>query len=302
MVEANDTEVIQDKALVDLTTWKDRVEVGSKIGILGVSIAYAVGLIVLNIHVRQYGLNYLNFLQLEYILVGFLWILLVGATYFVSLFLVSTVRRVYNKEHKAYGRIPKRIIKIGAIVFAVVSLYFAFTNLFFALLSDSTLIGITPTGLIAVGVVALNAFASYAVVDSIRSITRLRLASHSDPEVGQEKRHDLGYGFFREIALVLVVLSLYSIYVFPYLLPEYGGGKSQRAEFILKDDGRETARALGFVFLPESRNIGPQEVIFEATDFFLLAPPPGHGDNVKAIRIRKDMVDAVFYVSGKKPK
>jgi len=47
----------------------------------------------------------------------------------------------------------------------------------------------------------------------------------------------------------------------------------------------------------DSPHFGPLEVVFETPDFFLIAPPPGFNNNkVKALRIRKDVIDAALYV------
>jgi hypothetical protein len=79
-----------------------------------------------------------------------------------------------------------------------------------------------------------------------------------------------------------------------------GGGKKQKVEFVIKYDQMSAISAVGLQVAPESRKLGPLEVIFEASDFFLIAPPQDFNNkSVKAIRIRKDAIDAALYLSDK---
>jgi hypothetical protein len=61
----------------------------------------------------------------------------------------------------------------------------------------------------------------------------------------------------------------------------------------------DTINLFGLPITPDSRTVGPVEVIFEASDYFLLIPPQEFmkEHKVKSIRIRKTMVDGAFYLS-----
>lgn len=93
---------------INVSTWKDRLEVLSKIGLTLIGSSYAIGLLVLNMHIRQYGVAYLNFVQLQYVMVGALWLTLSGATYFAAHFLVARLDELSKKDRKPVWKIPQR--------------------------------------------------------------------------------------------------------------------------------------------------------------------------------------------------
>jgi hypothetical protein len=100
--------------------------------------------------------------------------------------------------------------------------------------------------------------------------------------------------------MLFLGLSSYAATAFPRISPVFGGGKPQKAEFLIKTDRVDTVKAVGLQLLPDSRKIGPLDVVFEASDFFLIIPPQGFGnDNVKAIRLNKELIDAAFYLGSK---
>jgi hypothetical protein len=72
---------------------KDNIETISKSFVLLLGIAYVIGLLILNFQLRNSGIHYLNFLQLEYVLVGTLWLFLTFTTYS---FLIGT--HIYVKS------------------------------------------------------------------------------------------------------------------------------------------------------------------------------------------------------------
>jgi hypothetical protein len=82
--------------------------------------------------------------------------------------------------------------------------------------------------------------------------------------------------------------------------PTYGGGKPQKAEFLIKADQINTVKAIGFQPSGDTQKVGPLEVVFEASDFFLIIPPQGFSnEKVKAIRLNKHLIDATFYLGSR---
>src|ERR1044072_6874484 len=67
--------------LLKVISWKDSIEIASKLILSIVGICYVAGLLILNIHLRKYGVFHLNFLQIQYVMVGALWIFLCGSMY-----------------------------------------------------------------------------------------------------------------------------------------------------------------------------------------------------------------------------
>jgi hypothetical protein len=95
--------------------------------------------------------------------------------------------------------------------------------------------------------------------------------------------------------LVAGPIASYAGYVYPSLSPAFGGGKTQRVTLIIRSDQLDAARAAGLE-LSDRRTVEPIEVIFEAPEFFLISPPQ-HLKNteIKAIRLRKEIIDVALY-------
>jgi len=67
--------------------------------------------------------------------------------------------------------------------------------------------------------------------------------------------------------------------------------------FLIKKDRVDTVKAIGLQVSAEGSKVGPLDVVFEASDFFLIKAPEGFGNaDVKGIRLNKDLIDAAFYI------
>jgi len=143
-----------------------------------------------------------------------------------------------------------------------------------------------------VGILLLNA----GVLFSIRNV-RLFVGSHQE---GLLKLDDKTYqwywvfvSFYFAVTLIGAI-SLYSSYVFPLISSTFAGGSTQKVTFVIKVEQVESAKTAGLQ-LSEDRRVHV-EIIFESPDFFLINSPRGlAGDKVKAVRIRKDLIDTAFY-------
>ena len=104
---------------------------------------------------------------------------------------------------------------------------------------------------------------------------------------------------FMNSVFILSGLSFYALVAYPRLRAEYGGGKKQKIVLVSKLDQIPTFTLLGFGIGDDGRKVEPVELIFEASDFIIVTLPksidPKSG--IRSIRIKKDMADAVFYIS-----
>ena len=102
------------------------------------------------------------------------------------------------------------------------------------------------------------------------------------------------------VGLFLTVLSLYSSYVYPSFSPAFGGGKAKSAEFIAKSSSVATLTNIGIPVEPNTRRSTRVQVIFEASDFFLIEAPTDlrERDRVQSIRLDKNLIEAVLYLGG----
>ena len=274
-------------------TWGEVIDIFSKTILVLFGSAYIVGLLILNFHIRKYGLYYLGFLQIEYVMVGLLWGFLVGSIYLFVYYLRHQIKQAYRQDGSGRLKIFARTINVLLTTVGGLAILYYILNV----ASESELDYRTRTPYTILLFLILNAAALFNISQEVRQVVR-RFAVNDDKDARLYIR--ARYFFISyNLIILLVMLSAYTKYVFPALSPVFGGGKKQKAEFIIKADQVETVNLLGFQV--NNRSIGPLEVIFEGADFFAVAPPEGVAkNNVKAIRIRRDIVDAALYLSDKK--
>ena len=95
------------------------------------------------------------------------------------------------------------------------------------------------------------------------------------------------------IVLIIGCILTYALLVFPKFSSALGGGQQQKVEFVVNVDHIATVNSIGLQVSPELRRVGPLEVIFESSDFFVLAPPKERQSRRKGV---KSFVDKYFSV------
>jgi hypothetical protein len=278
-------------AVADIAKWRDSIEAITKIGLTFVGVAYVIGLLILNIHIGKFGVYYLGFFQVEYVMTGVLWCFLSGVSICLFYLMKSHVEIIF----KSYKEKKKGILFL--ILTAATTIFAASFIPFFILLvlSDSKLTPASSAFWPAFGTIFINLIAILAVVLKFKNIYRLKSV-----QVKNETKYQSFIDTFNQIMLFVVALGLYANYVFPELSPAYGGGKKQLIEFIIKADQKETIKTIGIETSNDDRRFGPVEALFESPDFILILPQKGFkNENVKAIRINKNLIDASYFLSSK---
>jgi len=267
------------------SSWREAVELVSKIGIGVIGLTYVVGLLIMNMHVREYGLSYLGFLQIEYIMVGFLWLFLVSWVFFAAGFLLKKWGELLSKrkEMRLRGFVFQAVFLL-VVVFGIIS----GSRLVLSLLSEKGDLPFTIKGhWKSLGILFFTVASIWSLMIYTSRIVR-------EKDKGTNKWHDAFY-VLQLLFWILLPLKMYATSVYPTLSPAFGGGKARRVALVIKADQLEAAEASGLK-LSHGRTTEPVEVIFEAPDFFLIRPPVGLANlKVKAVRLRKDLMDAAFY-------
>lgn len=284
------------KPLLALGSWKEPIELASKaiVGVLGVT--YVAGLLILNFYTRQYGLTYLGFLQIEYVMVGLLWLFLTSLVYCGAAFWWSFVKRILRKSDKQqneghgpayriYGMILNLGLGLGA---AIISPLFVL-----AALTDTQQFNMFKGHWRSLAILYSAVLGLFVVVDAAQKAYRYRSTI-----VAEMKWYSVSH-FIYYFILLIGPLGSYALYVFPKLSPAVGGGHPRRVALVIKGDQFEAAEASGLK-LDHGRTTQPVDVVFEAPDFFLITPPSGYPDaSVKAVRVSKDLIDGVAYFAEK---
>jgi len=265
---------------LSLSKWGGSIETATKAGLLLIGGAYVIGLLILNLHIRKYGVSYLGFLQIEYVMAGVLWGFLVAFTYALAIILSYVIKRVKDLKGK---KLHQSLWHLLIILFSLISFYNLYATIL-NFLGEGQWIGYkwrVPFALI------LNVL----LISILTTKAKGALA---------EIRTKMGFQTFDllyYVGSIVIALSVYSALAFPLLSPTFGGGGPRSAIFVVKPDQTETIKMIGLQSILQERNVGPVEVIFEASDFFLIIPPQEFANSkVKAIRVNKDLFQATFYL------
>lgn len=98
----------------------------------------------------------------------------------------------------------------------------------------------------------------------------------------------------RAIILCISALSTYGLYLFPRLNPAIGGGGRAEVEFVLRTDKIELLRRIP-LNVSEDGRLGPMPLLLQDSDGFVVLAQFGKEDEAHAVRVSKDVFDAVIY-------
>jgi hypothetical protein len=154
-----------------LSSWRDTVEVISKAGVAVIGIAYIVGLLILNLHIRKYGVYYLSFLQIEYVMVGLLWAFLVGLIYCFLFLVLYRIKDTYQESQTKGRRVWHIMWKILKILFVVFTLFSSLSYVL-SILSDNELTMLRLWNWIVIGVLTINALALITLGGNVRDVIK----------------------------------------------------------------------------------------------------------------------------------
>lgn len=264
---------------------KDALEFVSKmvLGLIGLS--YALGLLVMNLHLYKYGVYSLNLLRLNYVIAGF-WALVPVIFWSVITFKVTWILLYYSKRFCAYYRFPpptsgpltpddKKMIRIEAL------------HVFLAVVATVLIVKLTVGFRLSwLQPIALAGLLSWLLVHfSLLSITVYRATL---PRV-----------YMRILSVSLLLLTTIT-YVLAFALTMYGsinsslGGGAPKEVIIIFTDDVETKKLLditGFSFFPNSTQTATARILFVTEEEYILLP-----DNKDiSLSVPRSSVKAVFY-------
>jgi hypothetical protein len=267
--------------------YKDNIETVSKGIIALIAIAYVVGLLILNTHLRNFGIRYLSFLQVEYVLVGMLCLFLTITTYLSGAVIYRQIKCLCSEKKER-----SRSIFVSFIILITLLVYWL---IMFGFVVDFDFRVIDLPGLVVVLVLLVNAFGMNSVV----------ILSKSDfsKYLNVSKNHIL-YKFslilFSVVALTIGIAS-YANFVFPKLTSAYGGGKKQIIQLLVNAEFIPEIKNIGLRINDETKKSEKLELILETDDAYFISPPieNSDGQHIKAIRINKDEIDVVLFLSNR---
>ena len=260
----------------------------AQFGVFGLGLLYAVGMVIVNFHLRQYEVVSLELARPEYVMAGALWAFLTA----ISVGGVHWSVLAWKDRHKLPGWaqfLPWLITWVGWL-----------SPAFIILLS----LGYSPgpgapwwAHFLGVTVTAVNGVLVYFVTRKLRA----RLGA--DP-VGAVRSGALTIDdVILPFPWIFVALGLYTSIVFPDLPREIGGGRRPSVEVLLSEVPPVDWTAAGLTFSAGRKAIGPAMLVLDtATAVVVHRPETWHerrffgGPTTTTLALERKLVAAVVYL------
>jgi hypothetical protein len=268
--------------VVASSTMKDTLEIIAKILVLAAGICYVVGLLVVNIHLSQYGFYSLSLLQLNYVTAG-VWALL---PMFLPIFVaISFATQFYEKfedvsdsqDKKKSLSMKAKMFRIGAAVFVAVACIYTLIGMFVEAL------GLKATwSWILVGAAgALAGFFMFAAAfyKKFKSVTTVKDYVN----------------YFQMIFIAIIGLVAYTGYFARSLYKEIpasvGGGRPHQVRLVVEKDNKPYLESAGLLFSEDPNKSDPAQLILSTDKEYILKT----NQTAQAISIPSNVVKVVVF-------
>jgi hypothetical protein len=252
-----------------------------------IGLCYALGLLIVNLHLAMYGMFSFGFAQTQYVLAGALLV-----------FLLTFVRVSYYygatgvTEGIAEVREGAVLLGLFKIVFFVVAAAFFPVALIHFLAGYGAVVSTSWPPWAFLGVLGMMAFVLNAAQNQVIFVWRdFRRAEFA--QLPPSARKSLLFRVLQPVPPLLAVLFVYSLLCYPMVYPAFGGG---RHDVIFVIPTAEGARICRTAKLPANVNgsvFGPLEVVVETSDETVIKAPK-QLLNIRAVRLRRDLFQAVL--------
>jgi hypothetical protein len=262
----------------------------SKALALIVGLLYIIGLFIVNFDLGTYGLFSLRLDRPEYILVGALWVFLTVAPIVAYRQARALMRSVDSNSY--LGKIIwicLAILEVGIVPF------------FLQFFSDYELRWIDSRTII--GTLTL---VGAAYLFSTLYADRFKYFWDQGFSVSLLKEHAaFGYNIVYLIFITLSFLSLYTVFVFPYLKVKYGGGCHPLVELLLSERVNLPLKTDGIGVSADGLKLGPARLTMETEDTVIITPEhvirwphfsPPSGGPWAAYALSKDIIIACRFI------
>jgi len=255
-----------------------------KITVLFIGLAYAAGLIMVNLHLSQYGIFDVGLARVEYVLAGGLYLILMA--YGVSLLYSAIALWRAGFEYCRDGK-----IFAGFVILALSLVLVPAARMPFDALSDHAHPS-TSRAWIAATVIVLGPLPFWLLWKVVAILVKIKA------KIGDERVVVPLYAWILPVFILPASITFYAYLVYPYVLPIYGGGRATRVRLILASDA--TAIIAEAIPAGKTPNGLIYEMISETSDWIVIGSPepssPWMARERRAVRIPRTLVRAV--VSG----
>lgn len=260
----------------------------AQFGALAVALVYAIGMVIVNLHLRQYELVSLELARPEYVMAGALWAFLTA---------ISVGGAYWSVEWWERRKDGPRWLRFPAWMFALVGWIAPAGTIM-------PTIGYRPGGgapwwadFLGVVIAGLNGVIVYVALRRLRS--RLARRSSGSPRFGVVSMDDVIVPF----PWVFIAVVLYASIVFPDLPREIGGGRRPSVEVLLSEVPTVDWAAAGLTFSADRKAIGPAMLLLDTTSAVVLHRPEAWNERrffggraASTLALERKLVSAVVYL------
>jgi hypothetical protein len=263
------------------TALKEWIDIASRIGVAILVLTYVVGLFVVNFHLRTFGFTLFTLVHVEYVLAGWVWLFLVAVSVSAIRYVPQATVRIW-KTNRGASRVflvaSELVLVLGAVGF-----------LLEVLTNDSEVLMHKKSWLMVVVLWSSGLFFRGLVVTTTKRLLVLSNEANKPAE-----------SFFWTMLSPIFAVTLISMYaelVFPNFSQTLGGGELRVVTLVVGADKMPVLKAAGIDFKDEHVS-QPVKLVVEFDDSILLQP----ANTTAAIRVKRDLIEAILYLNATKNK
>jgi hypothetical protein len=266
--------------------------------IIGIStICFVLGLIIVNVHLSEYGIYSSELIRSEYMLAGAVYLALVAITTICLHYVVRFRKLKILWKRKRYVTAATRFLFTALIAVALITITLMVISLEQLRLNNPDL---WFSILILVSVVLINTYQYKKITDESHK-NRFRDGSiiNKDGEaikkigiaVKSERYDPVGLVFVALLSFLLI--ALYALSTYKYIHTSFGGGNKDAVFLSPTARGLIVSKALLLPLNESETLVGPLEVLTESDKEIIILIPNEISGNKVAIRLNKELFDAV---------
>jgi hypothetical protein len=255
---------------------REILEMGGKALILIAGSCYVIGLIVVNIHLSQYGFYSLSLLQLNYITAGIWALLPILLVVFIIVYIVDTFFTEWEREQPSTLKWKTVVVGIGII--------FAGTGVFGLLSMLARALGLT-FGWNWVLVSGAGAGAAFFLM-----ITVFTIASPKSFSTVKATFNTLQIIFLTAVIFIAYV-AYFARALYKELPGALGGGRPHLIRLVVEPEAKPFLENAGLQFPNEPNKTEPLELIVSTDKEYVLLSNPSKN----AVSVPNGLVKAVIF-------
>lgn len=266
----------------------DLIEKSVKYFAFIIGILYVCGIIITNLYLGRFGISNISPVRIQYILVGFDFIMFLFLPGLVigSLFITKIMKKSVGKDKKS--KIFSFIRNLTFIALAINLLIFVQTLLIYALIPSPRIYLKTMLKIYSFVPWLMGLFVFYMSLFTLFKFRNMNKTEH------------LKIWFFPNIAIfffsIVFLVNGYSLLIHPMVHPAFAGGKPINGDILISEEGISMLSSLKME-LDENKYLRDVKIIYETSSWLYFIPQKENEEKKGCIALPRKHIDAIRYLS-----